>query len=137
MGTREQFCQFLEEYAKFIEEMASQEIEKYSALLSYDHKRMDKAIAAQQAMNMRFSKLEAQRAERQEAAGFGEMTFQQILSQMEGEERRQYYGLFERIRKAVEDVKFFNGKSLSFARAGMQAFGGEEEDGQSYTADMG
>ena len=52
----EKFHEFLKGYVDFLEEMAKGEGEKYSAMLSYDHKQMDKIVSRQQAMNMRLDR---------------------------------------------------------------------------------
>lgn len=53
MGT--EFRNLMEEYTVFLEEMVEREKEKYAALVSYDPKRTDKAVAEQQAFNMRLA----------------------------------------------------------------------------------
>ena len=44
---------FLQGYVQEREQMAGQEREKYAALVSYDHQRIDRAVSAQQAANVR------------------------------------------------------------------------------------
>ena len=77
------FSAFLGGYVDFLEEMAAGESEKYSALISYNPKRVDKMVSRQQAMNMRLTQLEEQREKEQEAAGFGGLTFSQILARLD------------------------------------------------------
>ena len=77
------FRAFLEGYVNFLEEMAAGEQEKYSAVLSYDPKQMDKVVSRQQAMNMRLNQLEEQREKEQEEAGIAALTFQEILDRLE------------------------------------------------------
>ncbi len=119
----EQYREFMESYVCFMEEMAQGESEKYSAMLSYDSKRIDHAVSRQQAMNMRLGQLEEQREQEQKQLGFEGMTFQQILAHLEPENREDFASLFRRFEQAINDVKYFNGKSISFAQAGLQMLG--------------
>lgn len=69
MGT--EFRNLMEEYTVFLEEMVEREKEKYAALVSYDPKRTDKAVAEQQAFNMRLAQLEERREETPAPCGAG------------------------------------------------------------------
>ena len=70
-----QFSAFLVTYVDFLEEMAQGEREKYSALISYEPKQVDRVVSRQQAMNMRLTQLEEQREKEQAAAGLEGLTF--------------------------------------------------------------
>lgn len=121
------FRTFLEGYVNFLEEMAAGEQEKYSAILSYDPKQMDKVVSRQQAMNMRLNQLEEQREKEQEEAGIAALTFQEILDRLEGEEKEAFGQLFRRFQKAVEEVRYFNEKSMTFVQDGIKMLGVEKE----------
>ena len=123
MSDKREFCAVMEEYTAFLEEAAEREKEKYAALVSYDPKRTDKVVAEQQAANMRLAQLEERRVKAQEAAGWGEMTFRQILEQADDTDRKQLEGLFERFEKAVNDVKYYNGRAIAFANDGLRILG--------------
>lgn len=71
MGT--EFRNLMEEYTVFLEEMVEREKEKYAALVSYDPKRTDKAVAEQQAFNMRLAQLEERREETPAPCGLGRL----------------------------------------------------------------
>ena len=132
----DRFCAFMEEYAGFMGEMAAQEDKKYSALISNDLERMDKAIADQQSMLMRLEKLERRRAEVQKAAGWEGLTFSRILEQMgEGPRRKDLEEIFTRIGRMLEQIRYSNEKSMSFARMNLQISSMlAPEEGQTYDA---
>ena len=69
------FKKSLENYVTFLEEAAAGEKEKYTAVLSYDPKRIDRATSNQQAMNMRLAKMEEQREAEQKRVGLEGLTF--------------------------------------------------------------
>lgn len=133
MSDQKGFTAFMETYVTFLEEMAQGEGEKYSALISYDPKRVDRVVSRQQAMNMRLTQLEEQREKEQEAAGFGGMSFQEILDRLSGPEKEALQGIFSRFTRAVGEIKYFNGKSVSFAKEGLHQMGLGEETAAPYT----
>ncbi|MDK2812946.1 MAG: hypothetical protein PWQ08_201 [Clostridiales bacterium] len=128
------FCEFMQQYVEFLEEAAAGEDEKYASLLSYDAKRVNHAIANQQAVNMRLARMEAQREEEQRSAGLEGLTFAQILDEVQGEEHELLAALFVRFRKAVDDIKYFNAKSVAFAREGLRITHANEQGNSAYEA---
>ena len=82
MGT--EFRNLMEEYTVFLEEMVEREKEKYAALVSYDPKRTDKAVAEQQAFNMRLAQLEERREENPRRAGWEGWTFRGKIDRGKG-----------------------------------------------------
>lgn len=129
----EKFHEFLKGYVDFLEEMAKGESEKYSAMLSYDHKQMDKIVSRQQAMNMRLTQLEEQREQEQEAAGLAGLAFSEILEHLEPPQREPMQELFRRFETAIHEIKYYNSKSISFAKEGMQMLGMTEGTKAPYT----
>ena len=121
------FAGFLTGYVDFLEEMAQGEGEKYSALLSYDPKRVDRLVSRQQAMNMRLTQMEEQREKEQAACGFEGLVFSEILAKVPKEERGELPDLFRRFGRAVDEIKYFNEKSISFVKEGMKMMGLDEE----------
>ena len=127
------FRTFMEGYVSFLEEMAAGESEKYAALISYDAKRIDRIVTGQQAMNMRLSHFEEQREQEQEALGFAGLAFAEILDRLEPPQREPMQELFRRFEMAIYDIKYYNSKSLSFAKEGMQMLGITEGTKAPYT----
>lgn len=117
----ERFCSFMEEYAAFMGEMAAQEDQKYSALISNDLARMDKAIAQQQSTLKRLEKLEERRMALQEELGWQDLTFAQVLEQLgEDPRREQLEELFAQTSRTLEQIRYSNDKSMSFAKMSLQ-----------------
>lgn len=132
----EHFQKFMESYAAFLEELAGAEGEKYAAMVSYDARRVDKVVTTQQAANRQLEQLEKQREEEQAAAGFAGMTFHEILAAVPAEEREGLQAVLTRFEKALLQVKYFNARSTSFAKEGLQMLGlAGQKPVAPYTAD--
>ena len=84
-------------------------------------------VSRQQAMNMRLTQLEEQREKEQEAAGFGGLTFSQILARLDKADQGELPEQFRRFGKAVDEIKYFNEKSIAFVKEGMRLMGMPEE----------
>lgn len=117
------FLNFMEGYADFIEELSKQEEKKYKALISYDHQQVDHMLADQQAALMKIETMEKQRENFQQEAGFKDMTFKEILTQLEPADRENFQQLFQRVEIAVMDIRFINSKALSFAKLNLKELG--------------
>ena len=105
-----EFRNLMEEYTVFLEEMVEREKEKYAALVSYDPKRTDKAVAEQQAFNMRLAQLEERREETQRRAGWEGCTFREIIDRAEGAEKR-------RSLTCLQDLKTQSTRSVTITAA--------------------
>ena len=117
------YYDFMKNYAEMMEEIAAGESEKYAAVLSYDHKKMDKAVSNQQINNIRIAKMEEERDAEQEKAGFAGLTFSEILEKLDEGDKERFSQLFDRIKNAIYDIKYFNSKSLAFAQDGLKIIG--------------
>lgn len=137
MAGKREFLVLMEEYTVFLEEMVEREKEKYAALVSYDPKRADKAVAEQQASNMRLAQLEGRREETQRLAGWEGLTFRQILDQTEDSEKDRLAGLFERFENSVNEIRYYNSRALSFANDGLRILGSAGAGKQLGTYDAG
>lgn len=127
------FRTFMEGYVSFLEEMATGEGEKYAALISYDAKRIDRIVTGQQAMNMRLNHFEEQREQEQEAAGLEGLSFEEILERLEPSQREPMQELFRRFSTAIYEIKYYNSKSISFAKEGIKMLGMTEGTKAPYT----
>ena len=121
------FQTFMEGYLDFLEEMAAGEAEKYAAVLSYDPRRMDKVVARQQAMNMRLSQLEEQREKEQEEAGISALSFQEIIDRLQGEQKESFRKMADRFYKAVQEIKYYNERSMDFVQDNLKMVGAKQE----------
>lgn len=129
----EEYRAFMERYVEFMEELSESSSEKYAALISYDAKKADHAVSQQQAMNMRLTQLEAQREAEQKKVGFDGLTFHQIIERLDGEQQEQFRKLFRRLESAINNTKYFNGKSMAFAQEGLHMLGAVATAGQAGT----
>ena len=105
-------------------------------MVSYDPKRTDKAVAEQQAANMRLAQLEERREKVQRQAGWEGLTFRQILERTDGAEKEILAGLFERFENAVNEIRYYNSRSLSFANDGLRILGAAGVGQQTGTYDV-
>lgn len=117
------FLDFMGTYANFIEEISGQEDKKYKALISYDSREVDHMIADQQATLMRIDAMEKQREKFQAEAGFEGLAFREILAQLEPADREPFQELFQRAATAIMNIRFINGKALSFAKMNLKELG--------------
>lgn len=118
-GAFGEYRAFLETYASFLEEMGAQAQERYGALVSFNGERMTKAMSGLQSHIMQLKNMEAKRIELQERAGYGGLTFSELVERRPAEEREALRMLLRRIEMAVGNVKFLNERSLDFAREGL------------------
>lgn len=125
-----EYADFLDGYATFLESMAQDQKDRYSALISFDAESLSHAMAGLQSGVMQLEQMEQRRMELQRKAGFGEATFADILRELADEDRPVMETLFRRTRIAVWDIKFLNEKALSFAQEGISSIHTERIDPQ-------
>lgn len=113
---QQEFKDFMEEYTDFLEDMATDEIEKLDALNSWNLERIERSIAASQANAKKLENYEAKRISLQEDIGFAGMTFKDIISQSDPADQGRLRQLFERFERGVADIRFHNDKSMAVAR---------------------
>lgn len=115
----EEYRAFLEHYASFLEEMSAQAQGMHGALASFNGEQLTKAMSGMQSHIMQLKNMEARRVELQRAAGYDGLTFAQLLEQRPAGERPVLKALCRRIEMSVENIRYFNEKSQSFAREGL------------------
>lgn len=125
-----EYADFLDGYATFLESMAQDQKDRYSALISFDAESLSHAMAGLQSGVMQLEQMEQRRMELQRKAGFGEASFADILHELAEEDRPVMEALFRRTRIAVWDIKFLNEKALSFAQEGISSIRTERIDPQ-------
>lgn len=113
---QQELFSFLEEYADFLAHMVKDEEEKLAALLSNSLPRIEAAISTAQANAKRMENCELSRMRLQEQAGYGAMSFSEIIENAPDEERLSLEALLRRIQGYVDDIKFHNTKSMRVAR---------------------
>jgi hypothetical protein len=125
---RERYIRFMAGYAGYFEGLAEGEKDKLDALLSHDLQRMERSIAQQQAVEKKMEQLEELRESLQQAAGFGNMTGQQIIALLNGAEKNELEQAYKRLSDAVASVKFYNQKSMDVCKQNLQLIGSEVVD---------
>lgn len=125
-----EYADFLDGYATFLESMAQDQKDRYSALISFDAESLSHAMAGLQSGVMQLEQMEQRRIELQHRAGFGDASFADILRTLGEEDRPVMEALFRRTRIAVWDIKFLNEKALSFAQEGVNSIRTERIDPQ-------
>lgn len=121
LTTYQQYFSFMSEYASFLEAMVDTEREKLDALLSNQLKRIEHSVSCQQAVSMQIENYEKRRLQLQTDAGFGDLPFHEMIEQVDSEEQEKLKKIFDRMRKAAEEVKFLNEKSMKLVKVNMQA----------------
>lgn len=116
---QQELFSFLEEYADFLAHMVKDEEEKLAALLSNSLPRIESAISTAQANAKQMENFELSRMRLQEQAGYGGMSFSEIIESAPEEESQGLEALLRRIQGYVDDIKFHNTKSMRVARTNM------------------
>jgi hypothetical protein len=140
LTTYQQYFSFMSEYAGFLEAMVDTEKEKLDALLSNQLKRIEHSVSCQQAVSMQIENYEKRRLQLQKQAGFGDITFHEMIERVDPEEQEKLKEIFGRMRKAAEEVKFLNEKSMKLVKANMQVLNSSvpsdlQANGPGYTQD--
>ena len=115
----EEYRAFLEHYASFLEEMSAQAQKMHGALASFSGEQLTKAMSGMQSHIMQLKNMEIRRVELQNEAGYGGLTFAQLLEQRPETERPALKTLCRRIEMSVENIRYSNGTSQSFAKEGL------------------
>lgn len=116
----EELFSCLEEYADFLARMAKDEDEKLQALVSNSLPRIERAISVAQANAKQLESFELKRIRLQEQAGYGNMTFSEMIESAPEEERQSLEALLWRIQEYVDRIKYTNSKSMKVARVNMK-----------------
>lgn len=115
----EELFSFLEDYADFLAHMVKDEQEKLSSLLSNSLPRIEAAIATAQANSKQMENFELSRSRLQEQAGYGGMTFSEMIENAPEEEQQSLQALLIRIQNYVETIQYSNTKSMRVARTNL------------------
>ena len=115
MSKLDQILSFLEEYVTFFEEMVEAEKLKLIILLSNDLRAIEENILVQQVNAKRIEKMENRRITLFNALGYKNLSLKEIIeSNIEGQYELSLS--YNRIDKAINQIKHFNKKSLELIR---------------------
>lgn len=121
MNITGEFVDFMESYAAFFEEMTVSEQDKLEAMLSNDIKMLEHSVSAQQASAKRLENIEKKRIDMQEKANCTGMSLGQIIEAAPPEYTARLGEVSQRINRAVEEIKFYNDKSMGVVKMNLQA----------------
>ncbi len=111
-----EYVGFLHTYMDFLDKMLQDEGEKLKAIQSRELPRIERSIAVSQANAKQLDNYEQRRMELQTDAGFGGMTFRQLIEKAPADEKGALQTLYARFEQAVQEIKFNNDKSMAVAR---------------------
>lgn len=115
----EEFVSFMVEYTTFMGRMRADEHEKLAALSSGALARIENSIAVSQANAKQLENYEIRRIALQAAAGYGELSFRELIEVAPPEEQDNLWQLLTRFEGHVAEIRFFNDKSMAVARDNM------------------
>ncbi len=118
---QQEYFTFIKEYSLFLEKMLKDEKTKFSALQSKELPKIEQSIVVSQANAKKLENYETKRLDMQDKIGYAGLTFQQILEKQNKEELRILRPLYDLFEKNVQEIRFFNNKSMAVARDNMQA----------------
>ncbi|MEG2053322.1 MAG: hypothetical protein RR052_00125 [Oscillospiraceae bacterium] len=120
MENVEKFCNFLREYTDFIETVALQEKDRLDALLSGEIEKIEQTIAQEQVVEKKLQLFETQRIELQKENNASALTFSQIINTFEEPLKGNMQKVLLRMQAAADNAKFYNTKSLEYAKMNLQ-----------------
>lgn len=113
------FVVFMADYTDFLCRMCADENDKFASVSSRELPRIEHSITVSQANAKQFENYEARRMALQAAAGYGGMSFRQLIEAAPRQEQDSLWRLFTRFESSVAEIRFFNDKSMAVARDNM------------------
>lgn len=118
---QQELFDFLREYVEYFEKVAGEEPAEHASLTTQDIGVIEHSMSRRQAIIKQIENWENRRVEIQAACGFAGLSFQELLGRLDGGERERFAALFERLGRAVSQVKFLNEKSMRVVRDQLDA----------------
>lgn len=115
-ATVQDFVSFMEEYVVFIEHMVDDESEKLDALQEKDLSRIEHNIVVSLANAKKLENYEQKRIATMQAAGYGGMSFGDVVKHAPPEDLVPLQVLFSRFEKGVQEIQFRNDKAMAIAQ---------------------
>ncbi len=116
VAAHEAFVAFMAEYTVFLAGMCADEKEKMAALGGNVLLNVEQSIAKSQANAKQLANYEQKRAILQQAAGYGGMSFRQLIAAALPQNQAGLWELFSRFEHLVLEIRFYNEKSMAIAR---------------------
>lgn len=118
-GAHGEFVSLMAEYTGFLAQMCADEKGKMAALSGREIADIEHSIAKSQANAKQLSNYEEKRIALQAAAGYGGMTFRQVVAEAPAGKREALQQLLATFERHVTDIRFYNDKSMAIARDNM------------------
>ena len=115
----------MQEYIEFLDQMIVLQKKQLEAVLSKQVTVVEKSIASLQTFLLRLEGMEKKRMELQAQAGYGDMTFQQIIAQAPQVQKAELKELFENMEKKISDIGFYNEKSQEKVKLDLKQWGSQ------------
>lgn len=122
MEQKELFYHFMQEYISFLDEMVEVQKTQLEAVLSKQVKQVEKSVATLQTFLMRLDGMEKKRMDLQAKAGYGDMTFSQIIEHTPNDQKQELQAVFEAMEKRVSDISYYNSKSQDKVKLDLQVW---------------
>jgi len=114
MGKIYDFFKLVAELTGLLKILKVIEENKLSAITEKSLTKLDACINDEQVQIMKLRGLEKKREQLQNELGFGNLTFRQIIENLQGDEKKEAKELFYSLQKATDDFKTIN-KSVKTA----------------------
>ena len=115
-----EWLQYLEDYCRFLQDVAKTQNEKLEALLSHDIDAMEQSVAHQQAIDMQMKNYEEVRIKKQKQAGFAGKTLEEIAEALDAPQKQRIYDCRKKMQDAVSQIKYLNGKAMDVVETTLQ-----------------
>lgn len=113
----------MQEYISFLDQMIETQKTQLEAVLSKQIKQVEKSVASLQTFLMKLDSMEKKRMDLQEQAGYGDMTFRQIIENIPDAQKYELQTLFETMEKRVSDIAYYNSKAQEKVKLDLQIWG--------------
>lgn len=134
MESKTIFHDFLLQYISFFDDMVEIQKEQLAAVLSEDLARVDKSASNLQVFLKKLNSMEQKRIDLQNEAGYGSMTFKEIIVALPQEEQEEYSAIFDKLGKRISEVVFYNNKAQEKVKSDLRTMGNNENSPSVYNA---
>lgn len=118
----------MEEYIQFFEKAQEKQNEKMEALISGQLSRVEETIVMQQALDKQISNMETRRIVFFQDSGYGDATFKTIIDQADKEDQKNLLGLYYRLEKALNSMKYLNQNAMKLAQTKLVKMGAAPQE---------
>jgi flagellar biosynthesis/type III secretory pathway chaperone len=113
------FIEFINEYTTFFEYVVTKEEEKYRAMISYDLEKIEHALSEHQSIIKKVEIYEQKREKIQKEMGYENLTLKELMEKLM-KDSEELVSLYRRFKMSIENAKYYNEKSLNFAKENLE-----------------